>query len=616
EALSLLSESESRYRSLVEALSEGVVMQTADGSIVTCNRSAEAILGLSLEQMMGRTSLDPRWRAVHPDGSSFEGRDHPAMVALRSGAPQRNVPMGLHLPDGTQRWISINAEPLRRAPDEAPYAVVATFTDVTELREAQRAVEAKSEQLGHALAAARAACWDWNLRTGDLRWTEGIETVLGVAPGRLGTSWERYTQLVHAHDAERVRQALAQARTGGGSFETEHRIVDDAGRVRWVFGAGAPAREPDGKVTRMLGAVFDATATKELEARLLQAQKMQSLGRLAGGVAHDFNNLLTTILLSVELARRGESALETRLLDDIQRAAEQGSRLTRQLLGLARKQVLDLEPMRVGELVLRTRDLLDRLLGDRVVLATRCEDTGLIRADVSQLEQVILNLAVNARDAMPSGGTLTLSTRDVELGAEQAIRAGVVPGPYVSLEVEDTGTGIAPELMGHIFEPFFTTKDHGSGLGLATCYGIVTQLGGALSVDTVPGKGTRMTLYLPRSLEARAPAPAALSDAPRPGRERILVVEDDDVVRRVAVRALSRLGYQVLEAHDAREALALAAAPEHSFDLLMTDLSMPGLTGLELADRLRATRPDLRVLLASGYADDVSRPEDLRFAFI
>jgi len=373
-------------------------------------------------------------------------------------------------------------------------------------------------------------------------------------------------------------------------------------------------------VAQSLDAFGERAEREELLRQLRQAQKMEAVGRLAGGVAHDFNNLLTVIqgygnILKRRLVPRGECVTE---IGELLGATDRAAQLTRQLLAFSRSQALKPQVLDVGETVNALRKMVDRLLGeDLAVELDVADDTGFVRADPGQLEQVLMNLGVNARDAMPEGGTLTLRTRAVTLGPGDIPEApGLRPGPYVRIDVIDTGVGMDAETQRHIFEPFFTTKEHGTGLGLATVYGIVRQSRGAIRVRSRLGHGATFEIYLPRvPAEERAKEAAPAPSAAR-GRGTILLVEDDAAVRGLFVAELGEAGYTVVPAASPQEALAAAGGP---FDLLVSDVIMPGLRGPELARRLRAEDPGLKVLFVSGYQDpDRTRlpPLDARTAFL
>jgi nitrogen-specific signal transduction histidine kinase/ActR/RegA family two-component response regulator len=356
----------------------------------------------------------------------------------------------------------------------------------------------------------------------------------------------------------------------------------------------------------MVGTVLDVTERQRLEQQLRQAQKMEAVGRLAGGVAHDFNNLLTAILGSADLllGRLPLDHPERVEAEEIRKAAMWAADLTRQLLAFSRQQVLDPHVFDLSAVVANMDKMLRRLAPADITLRTRlAPDLGAVRADPGQIEQVIMNLAVNACDAMPGGGTLTIETANVELGTGHA---PVHPGRYVVLTVSDTGMGMSATTQAHVFEPFFTTKERGkgTGLGLSTVYGIVKQSEGYVVLESEPGRGTTFRVYLPAvdaPVEAVAAGPARTESLR--GEETVLVVEDQEPVRRLACKVLEREGYSVLAAADGPEALRVAAHHAGTIHILVTDVVMPGMSGREVEQRLAAERPEMRVLYLSGYAD-------------
>jgi nitrogen-specific signal transduction histidine kinase len=365
-------------------------------------------------------------------------------------------------------------------------------------------------------------------------------------------------------------------------------------------------RDPSSGTVRLLGALSDITERRALELQLQLSTKLESIGRLAGGVAHDFNNLLTVILSSVALAKRSSSNVAEGL-EMIHEAAERAAGLTRQLLAFARKQVVELTPIDLNQVVRRLEAMLRRLLGEDVALSCRLGDAlWRVRSDATQLEQVLVNLAVNARESMPRGGPVTIETSNAVLDAAYAsAHAGVTPGEYVAIAVTDAGTGIDEATLPHIFEPFFTTKLLGTGLGLASSYGIVHQLGGHIWVQSAPGVGTTFKVYLPRDTAAIAEGrPGGGEPARVDFRRSILLVEDDDRLRQVVMRGLRDLGFTVLAARDAEEALELAARHEGRIDAIVTDVVLPKMSGGQLAERLHSLRPEARTLFVSGYSDE------------
>jgi PAS domain S-box-containing protein len=358
------------------------------------------------------------------------------------------------------------------------------------------------------------------------------------------------------------------------------------------------------------GIIRDLTARKHLEAKFLQAQKMDAIGHLSGGIAHDFNNMLTAIMGNAEwaLAEMAPDAPQRVAIEEIREVVRRAAGLTRQLLAFSRKQVLAPRTLSLNDVVMGMEPMLRRLIGEDVVLRmTLAPDLGAVRADQGQIEQVIMNLAVNARDAMTKGGRLTIETANVGPGEPSlAGHAGGPLGPHVRLDVRDTGSGMDQETQAHLFEPFFTTKtpEKGTGLGLSTVYGIVRQSNGHVLVDSAPGQGTSVMLYFPLvDAEPDAP-PHALREKDGHGTETILLVEDEEGVRRAVGTMLTRCGYTVLQARHSDDAFRLHGSHAGPIHLLLTDVVMPGMNGLELAERLRTARPAMKVLFMSGYTED------------
>jgi PAS domain S-box-containing protein len=382
------------------------------------------------------------------------------------------------------------------------------------------------------------------------------------------------------------------------------------GETRWYETTKVPLATPHGHARHMLGIATDVTQRKHLEEQLRQAQKMEAIGRLAGGIAHDFNNMLTVIFGNVELLLDEKvGAVDSRAgLEEIRGAAYRAAGLTGQLLAFSRKQVLQPRVLDLNELQSGLHSMLSRLIGEDIELrAIAGVRLGAIKADPGQVEQILLNLTANARDAMPRGGTLTIETANVEVEETFATNNdSMVAGSYVLLTVRDTGVGMDAHIKSHLFEPFFTTKEalKGTGLGLATVYGIVKQSGGYITVDSAPGDGATFRIYFPRLGDMPVDKSANSISASPGGRETVLVVEDEEQVRRLTCRVLRSRGYRVLEAIDGDDALRIAANPDELIDLLLTDVVMPRLSGREVAERLLQMRPNTKVLYVSGYTDD------------
>jgi len=438
-------------------------------------------------------------------------------------------------------------------------------------------------------------------------WNRRLEHVTHFGPEEL--RGRPVPEMFEAEDQAGVAAVVMEAAHGGHS-ELEARLVrKDGAPIPYQFSC-APLRNSKGEVIGLTGVATDISERKRLEQQLWQLQKMEAVGRLAGGVAHDFGNLLTVIHVRAQLAlhRLGPNEPARQDIDLIDDTAGRAGGLVRQLLAFSRKQVLQPRILDLNEVVGEAEQMLHPLIGESVSLVmTLAPGLGRVKADPVQLVQVLMNLAVNARDAMPDGGQLTVETADVELDEAFTLEhAGASSGPHVMLRVRDTGTGMDDATRAQIFEPFFTTKEigKGTGLGLATVYGIVKQHGGYVAVDSEVGHGSTFTVYLPR-VDEEPEASAPVTAAPGRGGETILLVDDDEEVRTLAYGILRDQGYVVLEAPTPNEALAICEQHRGAIDLLLTDVVMPVMSGRELAERVRPLRPEAKIMYMSGYPGDV-----------
>jgi PAS domain S-box-containing protein len=582
--------------SVIEASPTGMLLVNAAGRIVMANPQIATILGYPRAELIDRPLddlLPERMRASH----------HGHFVTFHSAPHARHMGTGRHLvarhKDGHEVPVEIGLAPLHY--DNADY-VLASIIDITQRTEAERALQASVayhrtilENIADAVFVA-----DRNGRYLDVN-PRACELT--------GYSREELLQLRVADSYVEDERALARDRVAevgqGKPGVYERRLRRKDGTLLTVE---AHARMlPDG---RLLATIRDVTERHQLEQQLRQAQKMEAVGRLAGGVAHDFNNVLTAVfgyvdLLREELPRESEAQKD---LVEVRKAAERAASLTRQLLAFSRQQVLEPVVLELNELVEEFEKMLRRVIGEDVELRLALgADVGNVRADPGQLHQVIMNLVVNARDAMPTGGKLIIETANADLTAAHAeLRKPVGPGPYVMLAVSDTGTGMTPEIQARIFEPFFTTKEKGkgTGLGLSTVYGIVKQSEGYVWVYSEPGKGTTFKVYLPRVNAPPDEVTKPRSTGTLAGTETILLAEDDAILRPLAKALLEKLGYRVLEGGDAAEVLAAAQQYTGTIHLLIADVILPGPSGRELARRLAAVRPDTKVVYISGYTDD------------
>lgn len=420
----------------------------------------------------------------------------------------------------------------------------------------------------------------------------------------LGRGW---LHAIHPDDVERILREGKEAARSQTNFVSELRLRSPAGQISWALATAVPLWSPTGGIVGYVGTVLDMTERKQLEAQLLQAQKMEAIGRLTGGIAHDFNNQLFVIMGYTEMLLRAVAHDPTlrRPVEEIRSAAERAAQLTRQLLAFGRRQVLQPRLLDLNSELIRMQSMLGRLIGENCMITVKAEaDPAIVRVDPVEFERVIMNLAANARDAMPHGGWITIATDNVDIDTVPPLGLRTFkPGPYVRVSVADSGVGMDEETARRIFEPFFTTKEagKGTGLGLASVYGIVTQSGGHIDVSSRPGEGTTFHIYLPR-VEGEpevACVPVTETALPR-GSETILVVDDQETVRTLLREVLEQHGYTVVSAPGGAEAIELAARPELAIDLLLTDIVMPGMSGRELCERLRALRPGLKFLCMTG----------------
>ncbi len=499
--------------------------------------------------------------------------------------------------------------------------VITLVTLLTLCEFARRAVIAarselfRSEQrLSFAQAAAGIGSWEVDT-TGEEFWSPSFRDLLGV-DARTPASTAAFRALVHPDDRDAVASADTEMLTVPGKHEFEYRILRRDGGVRSMLARGLCIVDGAGEPQRILGVAIDLTARKadeqtnrRLELKLTQAQRLETIGRLAGGIAHDFNNLLTGINGYADLARvcldEGRSPRDE--IEEIRAGGARAVALTRQLLAFSRQQVLDNELLDLNAVVRETEKLLARVIGEDVrVEYVLKSDSVIVSADRTQLEQVIVNLVVNASDAMPRGGGVTIEVGEAGVEADHA--PDLASGSYARLAISDTGNGMDAETAAQIFEPFYTTKAHGTGLGLATVHGIIAQSGGTILVDSAVGRGTTFTIYLPLATPTAAVPTHVESPAPprRGAGEHVLVVEDDRQVRAIVKQMLVSRGYEVTTASDGSEAIA-AARGAVLFDLILSDLVMPDMGGRELVEKVKVLQPGAAVLYMSGYSDDAVR---------
>jgi PAS domain S-box-containing protein len=598
--LKRLSDRAQRYLDTAEVILLSLDLQ---GRITVMNRYGCSLLGSSAEELIGRDFIE----ACVPAGIRDETRRRLATVL--SGPDSSIVENPIVTKSGDERLIEWR-NTLLRDDDGRVVGTLSSGTDVTERTGAAEALRQAEERMRFALQHAKVGVWDMDFLTGVLQWSETLESQYGLKPGTFDQTFEGFVARIHPDDRAAVLETIRNATTSGADFVTLHRTTRADGTVRWLSGAGRVLLGEDGSPVRAAGISQDITEQRSLEEQYQQAQKMEAIGRLAAGVAHDFNNLLTVILGFCELLLPDLDRADSRRADvtEIQKAGTRAAGLTRQLLAFSRKEIIEPKLLDLNAIVADIRVLIERLIGEDVKVVLGVGDAlAPVMCDRGQVEQIILNLAVNARDAMPTGGTLTIATANVEFSENEANpHGGVKAGRYVALSVTDTGTGMTPAVQARLFEPFFTTKGigKGTGLGLATVHGIVTRYDGSFDVDSELGRGTSFTVYFPRA-DAAAPVVAAPPPETRQtaGVQTVLVVEDEQGLRELTKRLLVRHGYTVLVAANADEAEQLFGA-NPSIDLLLTDVVMPGASGPDLVGRLVERRPGLKVIYMSGYTDD------------
>jgi PAS domain S-box-containing protein len=607
EAEKLLGESEERYRSLFGKASDGILIMSPDGKILEVNESFARMHGFSTGELLRMNIKD----LDTPEASKLIPERMRRVLAGETLA----IEVEHHHKDGHDFPLEVSANLISIGGD--PF-IQCFYRDITERKRAEDALRASQKMIEEIINAipVRVFWKDRNLVflgcnsvfARDAGFTDPKE-VIGKDDFQMG--WREQAELYRADDRQVIESGCSKPLI-------EEPQTTSEGKTITLLTSKIPLRNSRGEIGGVIGTYYDITDRKraeeekvKLEGQLQQAMKMEAVGRLAGGVAHDFNNLLTVIsgYSDLLLQKFGKESPLRGHVEEIKRAGERAASLTQQLLAFSRKQIIEPRVVRLDLLVADMQAMLTRLIGEHISIQVGTgKSLGSVKVDPVQFQQVLMNLAVNARDAMPGGGKIVIETSNVDLDETYcALHPYVIPGRFVMLAISDTGHGMSEEIKGHIFEPFFTTKERGSGtgLGLATAYGAVHQAGGSIEVYSEVGIGTTIKTYFPR-VEGEAAIPV-IDDRPADlpgGTETVLVVEDESIVLTLCVRILERLGYKVLQARNGTEAIAEAKGYGGRIDLLLTDVVMPGMNGADLAAQLVLHHAEMKVLFTSGYTDD------------
>ena len=636
---------------VLSADSDFIMLAASDARLRATHKRREECIGRSIFDVFGENPDQPEAFGAGALRASLER-------VLKTGVPDRmavtryDVPRPASEGGGFEMryWSTVNLPVFDR--QGKMYCIVHKTEDVTDQALSQEEARARmrysDERFRAALLASGTGTFNWYLCDRSLYIDSALEQIFNLSPGQKPDNDDRFVEWVHPEDRPRVRLAFKHCRDGQ-DMSVEFRLARPDPE-QWLACKAKVFRNAAGAPSHVAGACTDISARKHaeqglsisehrlrqlnenLEARvasevaehsrtekaLRQAQKMEAVGQLTGGIAHDFNNLLTGIVGSLDLMQRrhhrGEPLDLDRYISAAASSAQRAAALTQRLLAFSRQQALDLKPVDVNQMVRSLEDLLHRTTGENIEVVTDlAADLRPACMDVNQLESAVLNLVINARDAMPSGGRITLATSRFHMDepSDPQMR-GLGAGDYVLLTVTDTGTGMTPEVMARAFEPFYTTKPigQGTGLGLSMVYGYIKQAKGYVHIKSQPGSGTTVCLYLPVYKGKAAPLPVEPELAPQGAGETILVVEDEPVVRSLVVEVLNDLGYQTREAGDAAEALRISESGQR-IDLLVSDVGLPGMNGRQMAEIIRQQRPGLKVLFATGYAESAAASDFL-----
>lgn len=606
---------EEKLRTLFDTMKQGVVYQNAEGKIISANPAAERILGLTFGQMQGRTSMDPRWKAIRRDGSGFPGEEHPIPSALRTGEEVRGVVHGVYHPEKeTIVWLLVNAVPLFRPGESKPYQAYGTIEDITDRVRAEEVLRLRESYLRAIIENQPGLVW---LKDADSRFL-AVNRAFAHSCGRVEPEdlvGKTDFDIWPADLAGKYQRDDAEVMKTGVPVKVEE-LISDKGEQRWFETFKTPVWTSQGEIIGTTGYAYDITERKLGEETQRNAQKLESLGLLAGGIAHDFNNLLGGIFGYIDLAIGTSADAETtRFLSKAMDTIDRARGLTRQLLTFAKGG----EPVKKKDALFPFIQEAAQfaLSGSKISCSFTIPDgLQICEFDRSQIGQVIDNIVINAQQAMPDGGTIEISAENLSLSATDPL--SLPPGDYIRISIADHGIGMTAEILPRIFDPFYTTKPKGHGLGLSTCYSIMKRHKGAVTVESQPGKGSIFHLYLP-ALQGLAHTDAAVPISKHVGIGKVLVMDDEAVMRETIGLMLESRGYAVISTTNGDEALevlaAEAAAARRPVGMIF-DLTVPGgKGGREIIAEVKNRYPEIPVFVASGYADDPVMAQPQKFGF-
>ena len=603
-----IQESEERQRLILESAAEGIYGIDMDGNCVFCNSACVSLLGYQdANELIGK-NMHYQIHHKHRDETPYHIEDCRLFQAFISGVNAHVDDEVFWRSDGTSFPTEYWSYPQRRA--GVIVGAVVSFFDITERKHAEEKLRETSEQLDMTLRSTGVGIWHWDALADKPRFDDQTCRLLGIDVSVFNETMDEFFNMVHPEDRELVRTTVLKSIEDDLPYESEFRVIWPDESVHHISIRGWIVRDDQKRPLRIDGVVWDVTEQKLLEEQLLQAQKMEAIGHLAGGVAHDFNNLLQVIMINTELVLGHQTVGSPtwEQLDEVSKATMRATDLTRQLLAFSRRQVIHLVNINLNDLVLGILKMLRRLIGEHIELCSmHSEPLGNILADKGQIEQIIMNLCLNARDAMPNGGRITIETRN-EIFTRDYCRQHLWAneGTYALLSVTDTGEGMDASTRSRIFEPFFTTKGFGkgTGLGLATVYGIVKQHMGLIHVYSEPGTGTVFKVYLPVVEDEVIELVEETKPFELGGNETILVAEDDLAILKTLVMILRAAGYTVLDASNGTEALRLFEENAENIDLVILDVMMPGMSGKEVMNQIQIRGSRVPFLFSSGYSEN------------